>query len=68
MVRNKKDNVQILDISNLKPIFSAEPFAHLWAEYEDTLHLVRAPDGEPISMRATSTSEIYFSKDLNCSK
>jgi hypothetical protein len=59
----KKDNVQILDISNLKPIFSAEPFAHLWAEYEDTLHLVRAPDGEPISMRATSTSEIYFSKD-----
>ena len=59
----KKENAQILDISNLKPIFSAEPFAHLWAEYEDTLHLVRAPDGEPISMRATSTSEIYFSKD-----
>jgi hypothetical protein len=59
----KKDNIQILDISNLKPIFSAEPFNHLWAEYEDTLHLVRAPDGEPISMRATSVSEIYFSKD-----
>lgn len=59
----KKENVQILDISNLKPIFSAEPFKHLWAEYEDTLHLVRAPDGEPISMRATATSEIYFSKE-----
>jgi hypothetical protein len=59
----KKDNIQILDISHLKPIFSAEPFNHLWAEYEDTLHLVRAPNGEPISMRATSVSEIYFSKD-----
>ncbi len=59
----KKDNVQILDVSNLKPIFSEEPFKHLWAEYEDTLHLVRAPDGEPISMRATATSEIYFSKE-----
>ena len=59
----KKENIQILDISNLKPIFSAEPFKHLWAEYEDTLHLVRAPDGEPISMRATATSEIYFSKE-----
>lgn len=59
----KKDNIQILDISNLKPIFAEEPFKHLWAEYEDTLHLVRAPDGEPISMRATATSEIYFSKE-----
>jgi hypothetical protein len=59
----KKENIQILEISNLKPIFSEEPFKHLWAEYEDTLHLVRTPDGEPISMRATSTSEIYFSKE-----
>lgn len=59
----KKDNIKILDISNLKPIFAEEPFKHLWAEYEDTLHLVRAPDGEPISMRATATSEIYFSKE-----
>ncbi len=59
----KKDNIQILDISNLKPIFAEEPFKHLWAEYEDTLHLVRAPDGAPISMRATATSEIYFSKE-----
>lgn len=59
----KKDNIQILEISNLKPIFTEEPFKHLWAEYEDTLHLLRAPDGEPISMRATATSEIYFSKE-----
>lgn len=59
----KKENTQILEISNLREIFSVEPFRHLWAEYEDTLHLVRAPDGEPISMRATSTSEIYFSKE-----
>jgi hypothetical protein len=59
----KKDNIQILEITNLKPIFAEEPFKHLWAEYEDTLHLVRAPDGEPISMRATATSEIYFSKE-----
>ncbi|KXW55388.1 anti-phage ZorAB system protein ZorA [Ferrovum sp. PN-J185] len=59
----KKENIQILDIANLKPIFSVEPFRHLWAEYEDTLHLVRAPDGEPISMRATATSELYFSKE-----
>lgn len=63
LLKYKKENNQILDISNLKPIFSEEPFKHLWAEYEDTLHLVRAPDGEPISMRATSASEIYFSKE-----
>ena len=63
LLKYKKENNQILDISNLKPIFSEEPFKHLWAEYEDTLHLVRAPNGEPISMRATSASEIYFSKE-----
>jgi len=59
----KKNNIQILELSSLTPIFSAEPFKHLWAEYEDTLHLVRAPDGSPISIRATSPSEIYFSKE-----
>lgn len=59
----KKENTQILEISNLTTIFAEEPFKHLWAEYEDTLHLVRAPDGEPISMRATATAELYFSKE-----
>ncbi len=63
LLQYKKENIQILDISNLAPIFSIEPFKHLWAEYEDTLHLVRDYDGEAISMRATSTSEIYFSKE-----
>ncbi|QWD83158.1 anti-phage defense ZorAB system ZorA [Polynucleobacter sp. MWH-P3-07-1] len=63
LLKYKKENIQILEISNLNPIFSEEPFKHLWAEYEDTLHLVRTPDGEPISMRATSTSEVYFSKE-----
>ena len=47
----------------LRPIFLKEPFQHLWAEYEDTLHLLRSTDGTPISLRATSTSEIYFSKE-----
>lgn len=59
----KRENTQILDITNLYPIFLAEPFKHLWAEYEDTLHLVRASDGSPVSVRATTTSEIYFSKE-----
>ena len=59
----KRENSQILDITDLYPIFLAEPFKHLWAEYEDTLHLVRASDGSPISIRATATSEIYFSKE-----
>lgn len=59
----KKENNQVLEVSNLKPLFVEEPFKHLWAEYEDTLHLVRAPDGEPISIRATASSEIYFSKE-----
>ena len=59
----KRENSQILDITDLYPIFLAEPFKHLWAEYEDTLHLVRASDGSPISVRATATSEIYFSKE-----
>lgn len=59
----KNENEIIFEISILKNIFSAEPFKHLWAEYEDTLHLVRTPDGKPISMRATVTSEIYFSKE-----
>lgn len=59
----KKENTRIQDISDLKPIFSEEPFRHLWAEFEDTLHLVRNSSGDAVSMRATSASEIYFSKE-----
>ena len=63
LAKFKKQNDRILEISELPSLFSVEPFKHLWAEYEDTLHLVRSADGEPISMRATSASEIYFSKE-----
>lgn len=59
----KKNSDQIFATELLRPIFSKEPFLHLWAEYEDTLHLLRSTDGSPISLRATSTSEIYFSKE-----
>jgi hypothetical protein len=59
----KKSSDLIFATDLLRPIFSKEPFKHLWAEYEDTLHLLRSTDGSPISLRATSTSEIYFSKE-----
>ncbi len=59
----KKSSDLIFATESLRPIFSKEPFQHLWAEYEDTLHLLRSTDGSPISLRATSTSEIYFSKE-----
>ena len=59
----KKSSGLIFDTEMLRPIFLKEPFQHLWAEYEDTLHLLRSTDGTPISLRATSTSEIYFSKE-----
>ena len=59
----KNGSTRVLELSELKPLFLAEPFKHLWAEYEDTLHLLRAPDGEPVSMRATANSETYFSKE-----
>lgn len=59
----KKSNNQIFDSELLRPIFDQEPFKHLWAEYEDTLHLFRSTDGSPTSLRATSTSETYFSKE-----
>lgn len=59
----KKSSKLIFDTELLRPIFAKEPFKHLWAEYEDTLHLLRATDGSAISLRATSTSEIYFSKE-----
>jgi hypothetical protein len=63
LLQFKKSNNQIFDAELLRPIFGKEPFQHLWAEYEDTLHLLRSSDGSPISLRATSTSEIYFSKE-----
>ncbi len=63
LLQFKKSNSQIFDAELLRPIFGKEPFQHLWAEYEDTLHLLRSSDGSPISLRATSTSEIYFSKE-----
>ncbi len=63
LLQFKKNNNQILDVDMLRPIFGKEPFQHLWAEYEDTLHLLRSSDERPISLRATSTSEIYFSKE-----
>lgn len=59
----KKNNEQIFNVESLQPIFAKEPFQHLWAEYEDTLHLLRSSDGSPVSLRATSPSEIYFSKE-----
>jgi ElaB/YqjD/DUF883 family membrane-anchored ribosome-binding protein len=59
----KQSSNLIFDTDLLRPIFTKEPFKHLWAEYEDTLHLLRSSDGSPVSLRATSTSEIYFSKE-----
>ena len=59
----KKSSNLIFNTEVLRPIFTKEPFQHLWAEYEDTLHLLRSADGSPVSLRATSTSEMYFSKE-----
>jgi hypothetical protein len=63
LAQYKKENTRIQDISDLKSIFSEEPFRHLWAEFEDTLHLVRNSSGDAVSMRATTASEVYFSKE-----
>ncbi len=63
LLKYKKENSSTLDASALRIFFNDEPFKHLWSEYEDTLHLVRNYDGEAISIRATSSSEIYFSKE-----
>lgn len=59
----KKQNNKTLDSSDLKDFFNKEPFKHLWSEYEDTLHLLRNVDGEPLAIRATTSAEVYFSKE-----
>jgi hypothetical protein len=63
LTKFKKSDTLLLDTELLRPIFKKEPFQHLWSEYEDTLHLFRSTEGSPVSIRATSTSEIYFSKE-----
>lgn len=63
LLKYKKENNSTLELSTLKTFFNQEPFKHLWSEYEDTLHLLRNSEGDPISIRATSSSEIYFSKE-----
>lgn len=63
LLKYKKENSSTLDASTLRNFFSNEPFKHLWSEYEDTLHLLRNSEGEALSIRATTSSEIYFSKE-----
>lgn len=47
----------------LAELFKEKPFLNLWREYRQSLHVMTSEDGEKNTIRATSSSEIYFNKE-----
>lgn len=47
----------------LADLFKDKPFLNMWREYRQSLHSMRSEDGEKLSIRSTSSSEIFFNKE-----
>lgn len=47
----------------LSELFKDKPFLNRWREYRQSLHVMTSEDGERTSIRATSSSEVYFNKE-----
>jgi hypothetical protein len=53
--------------SQVRAILKREPFKHLWEEYEDTLHEVKAASNGAVTLsevRATVPAEMFFTRDV----
>lgn len=52
--------------SDVGELMKQEPYAHLWAEYDDTLHRLKrysSENGNTTEVRATVPAETYFTQD-----
>jgi len=49
--------------SDVRKLMVKEPYVHLWAEYDDTLHKIKrysSENGDTTEVRATIPAEVYF--------
>ncbi|CAN7564174.1 anti-phage ZorAB system protein ZorA [Variovorax sp. LjRoot178] len=64
--RLSKDSKQV-DPERVKELLRSEPLAHLWEEYDDTLHEVKTAangDGAITQVRATVPAETFFTREV----
>lgn len=47
----------------LAELFKDRPFLNMWKEYRQSLHFMTSEDGEKTTIRATTSSEVFFNKE-----
>ena len=52
-----------VDPDQLAELFKDRPFLNMWREYRQSLHPMTSEDGEKTTIRATTSSEIFFNKE-----
>ena len=52
-----------IDPDQLAELFKDRPFLNMWREYRQSLHSMTSEDGEKTTIRATTSSEIFFNKE-----
>lgn len=57
-----KPGVTDAQLDVIEGLFDREPLRHEWAEYRDSLHAFRDVDGSVVAIRATVTSDAFFTK------
>jgi iron-sulfur cluster repair protein YtfE (RIC family) len=57
-----KAGVTTEQLDEIEKLFDREPLIHEWREYRDSLHAFKDFDGAVASIRATSSSENFFTK------
>lgn len=67
-INQKLSELSLTDSSVVTPeelseLFKDKPFLNRWREYRQSLHVMTSEDGERTSIRATSSSEVYFNKE-----
>ena len=57
-----KPGVTDAQLDEIEDLFDRVPLRHEWAEYRDSLHAFRDTDGSVVAIRATVSSEAFFTK------
>jgi ribosome-binding protein aMBF1 (putative translation factor)/sugar-specific transcriptional regulator TrmB len=57
-----KPGITDAQLDEIEGLFDRVPLRHEWAEYRDSLHAFRDTDGSVVAIRATASSEAFFTK------
>lgn len=57
-----KPGITDAQLDEIEGLFDRVPLRHEWAEYRDSLHAFRDTDGSVVAIRATVSSEAFFTK------